>query len=252
MASQEFDWYISPAERFAAETQFAKYSQDEDEVARKYIVHARPLYFLCAHLYPTLLIPVTQLEQLFQLSRLSQPEFSQIWQIVDIRMTQRINLEQFVYFSHVLNQRRKGKEIPVGIPLTVKESFLKESTLSSSTSARPSAAVRDVGASHAKTTRELEDELDRISTEVRLARGEEDHARDHLKELEATRGEVQGLADYKRKEAAALKDLPQSSSPGGPTVGGTEVVDELLEKLKAERDMLVSQQRELQTAIGSM
>ncbi|KAI8823148.1 uncharacterized protein EV422DRAFT_523552 [Fimicolochytrium jonesii] len=32
----DFDWYISPAERFSAETQFAKYSQDEDEVACTY------------------------------------------------------------------------------------------------------------------------------------------------------------------------------------------------------------------------
>ncbi|KAI8918417.1 hypothetical protein DFJ77DRAFT_508654 [Powellomyces hirtus] len=225
----DYDWYISPAERFAAETQFNKYSEDEEEVA------------------------LNHLEQLFQLSRLSQHEFSQIWQIVDIRMRQRINLEQFVYFSHILNTRRKGKPIPSGIPLDVKETFLKQ-PISTSSSVRASTTGRDVGASHGKSIKELEDELEKLSTDVRLAQNEEQLAKEHLQELEMAKGEVDGLADYKRRELAALQSDASktgSSAPSGIS-SGAGTVEELLGKLKAEKEMLKRQQGELQQAVNAL
>ncbi|KAI8585936.1 hypothetical protein BDZ88DRAFT_321956 [Geranomyces variabilis] len=231
--SQDFDWYISPAERFAAETQFAKYSQDEDEVA------------------------LSQLQPLFQLSRLSEHEFSQIWQIIDIRIRQRINLEQFVYFAHVLNTRRKGKPIPSGVPLDVKEAFLKEPEVSVTAShIRPSTTGRDVGASTSRSIRELEEELARAETEIRAARTQESAAREYLRELETTRSEAEGLADYKRREAAAHNGEAAAQPPPGSVVasspGGPGSVEELLSKLTAEAEMLKRQQGELQREIAGL
>jgi Actin cytoskeleton-regulatory complex protein END3 len=50
----------------------------------------------------------------------------QIWHLVDIRFEQAINQTQFVYLMHVVNQRRRGTPIPTGLPLSVKEEFMKE------------------------------------------------------------------------------------------------------------------------------
>ncbi|KAJ3149104.1 endocytosis defective- protein [Geranomyces michiganensis] len=228
--SQDFDWYISPAERFAAETQFAKYSEDEKEVA------------------------LSQLQPLFQLSRLSEHEFSQIWQIIDIRIRQRINLEQFVYFAHVLNTRRKGKPIPSGVPLDVKEAFLKEPEVTAPAShIRPSTTGRDVGSSTSRTARELEEELARAEAEIRAARTQESAAREYLRDLETTKHEATGLADYKKREAAAVPPASVVASSGGGGGGGAPgSVEELLSKLQAEAQMLRKQQQELQSEIAAL
>lgn len=45
---------------------------------------------------------------------------------MDIKGAQRLNREQFIYMMHVLMSRRKGRPLPIGIPLNIKELFLKE------------------------------------------------------------------------------------------------------------------------------
>ncbi|KND02788.1 uncharacterized protein SPPG_01869 [Spizellomyces punctatus DAOM BR117] len=238
--SQDFDWYISPADRFAAETQFAKYSGDEDEVA------------------------LNQLEPLFQLSRLSVEEFSQIWlrfyrQLIDIRMAQKINKEQFVYFAHVLNTRRKGKPLPIGIPLDMKEAFLKEPKESSRPYVRNTTDnIRDLGVNRNKSAKELEEELEQVEADIRSARGESSLAAERLEELKQAKDESVHLADYKRRQLAGLREevsqlrsslqAPGSASSGG----GGQRMEELLSKLAAEKQLLENRRAEVQRSLNTL
>ncbi|KAI8826821.1 uncharacterized protein EV422DRAFT_511544 [Fimicolochytrium jonesii] len=222
--SQDFDWYISPAERFSAETQFAKYSQDEDEVA------------------------LSQLGPLFQLSRLSEHEFSQIWQLVDIRMAQRINLEQFVYFSHILNTRRKGKPLPHGIPLDVKGAFLKEPVAVPAASIRPSVSTRDIGSHSSLPLSTLTSELAQLTSDLARSKREEELARDHLAETVLAKEEGEALVEYKRREVAA----GGGTGTGTGTAHETRMLEDLVGRLRAERDLLQRRQAELRRGVESL
>jgi hypothetical protein len=45
--------------------------------------------------------------------------------LVNIRGSTAINQLQFIYFMHLMMSRRRGRTLPVGIPLEIKEEFLK-------------------------------------------------------------------------------------------------------------------------------
>ncbi|KAJ3277904.1 hypothetical protein HK104_002850 [Borealophlyctis nickersoniae] len=192
-------------------------------------------------------------------------EFLQIWQVVNIRFADAINKEQFIYFMHILNTRRKGKPLPIGIPLNIKEEFLKETSQAPS---RPftrstSGNIRDLGASSTKDAKELQLELDQLATDIRTAQKEKELADSHLSELQVTREELGGLADYKRSqlqavrdEVAALRDALAKLGSGtgatagrGAAFGGEESVGDLVGKLRAERQMLEARKTETLRAI---
>ena len=69
-------------------------------------------------------ITLSQLDTIFHQSRLSQTEFLQIWQLIDIKLENSLDITQFVYFMHCVNQRRRGFEVPSGLPLNIKEDFI--------------------------------------------------------------------------------------------------------------------------------
>ncbi|KAI9094412.1 hypothetical protein DFS34DRAFT_248525 [Phlyctochytrium arcticum] len=232
--AEEFDWYISPAERFASETQFTRYSEDEDYVT------------------------IHQLEPLFALSRLSIEEFSQIWQLVDIRMSQKINKEQYVTFAHILNTRRKGKPLPIGVPLEIKEVFLRDTEAVEQKPFTRSLSdnIRDIGSSRHKTTQELTSELSQLETELNAAQSEVALATDRVKEEETTRGEMEGLLGYKRRQLQALREEVQAlkGMAGGisGSGGAQQHVEELLEKLLGEKQMLEARKAELERTVAAV
>jgi hypothetical protein len=59
-------------------------------------------------------------------SRLSNNEIVAIWNLINIKSASSINLEQFIYFMHIVMSRRRGRPIPIGLPLDIKEEFLKQ------------------------------------------------------------------------------------------------------------------------------
>ncbi|KAJ3260089.1 endocytosis defective- protein [Boothiomyces macroporosus] len=166
-----FDWYLSPADRFSYETQFNKYSKQD-------------------------IVTLQDLDPLFQTSRISTQEFIQIWQLVDIRFEQRIQKIQFVYFMHILTSRRRGKQIPTGLPLSVKEEFLKEPVISDNVYTRPSTNVRDVGQSSNKSIQELQNELEQLIVQSGASKNEAELAKQRLDELHQVEQEVVGLYNY--------------------------------------------------------
>ncbi|KAI9014753.1 hypothetical protein BC832DRAFT_589250 [Gaertneriomyces semiglobifer] len=220
--STDFDWYVSPADRFSAETQFEKLGGfDADEIT------------------------LPQLEPLFRVSHLSVEEFSQIWSLVDIRMEEKINKEQFVHFMHILNTRRKGRPLPIGIPLEVKEAFLKQPTSISRVFTRQKENTRDIGASAHKSAAELETELEQLARDVGAAEKEKTLADARLKEVTQAREEFRGLADYKKRQLAATKKAPRGTA-------SATGLGELLAKLKAEQQMLERRKAEMEQTLSNV
>lgn len=68
--------------------------------------------------------------------RLSDEEILTIWYLEDARLRRRnlvnirgvtsINKDQFVHFMHVMMAKRRGRSLPSGVPLEIKEEFLKD------------------------------------------------------------------------------------------------------------------------------
>ncbi|KAI8848993.1 hypothetical protein BC829DRAFT_393104 [Chytridium lagenaria] len=175
----DFDWYISPSDRFAHETEFTRVCKGEDQIV------------------------VSQLEPLFQVSRISQEDFLQIWWESYFAGSPSINQEQFVFFKHILDSRRKGRPLPVGVPLHIKESFLKDRQTLFKTSCL---GTRDPH------------ELATVEKSLRSAKQQQTDMDDKIKDLHQMREELQGLVQFKRGHLSALKDdlqiLKEASAPG--------------------------------------
>ncbi|KAJ3032525.1 hypothetical protein HK097_005210 [Rhizophlyctis rosea] len=166
---------------------------------------------------------------------------------------------------HILNTRRKGKGLPIGIPLSIKEEFLKEAT--TTTEPRPftrstSGNIRDLGASANKDAKDLQQELDALAIDLRTAQKEKELAEERAAELQISKEEFQGLANYKRRQLAALRDevaqlrdklkgMGDVVSPKAGAFGGEDGPQELLGKLRAERRMLESRREEVQRSIDA-
>ncbi|KAH6572971.1 hypothetical protein BASA50_009109 [Batrachochytrium salamandrivorans] len=231
-----FDWYISPADRFSYETQFAKYSSGDDD-------------------YTEITLP--QLDPIFHQSRLPTEDFLQIWQLVDIKYQQSLNKCQFIYFMHILSSRRRGRPLPVGLSLHIKEEFLKEVS-------NRMVNVRDVGASVGKDANELEMELAQLELDASAAHKEYSLAADRLKELGAAKAEVQGISTYIKnhhqvleKEVAALKENTQNhNSTSNSSVMDTSRVRELISKVTIDKEaleyLLLQLKADLDTASRSL
>lgn len=131
---KDFDWYLSPADRFQYETDFSKYTTTER-------------------------ISLKQLDQLFQNSHISTNDFIQIWQLIDIKFEQLISKQQFVYFMHLLTSKRRGFDVPISMPLNIKQELLEDSKAKDDKLfVRRVDTSRDVGKSLQKSTAELQAE----------------------------------------------------------------------------------------------
>ncbi|KAI8806539.1 hypothetical protein BJ742DRAFT_358016 [Cladochytrium replicatum] len=204
----DFDFYVSPSERFGYETQFTKYGKDADEVM------------------------LSQLEPLYQMSRLHQDEFMQIWNLCEIRGTGTLNKEQFIIFSHILNSRRRGRALPFSLPLSIKEAFLKEESRKSHVYVRPSATKNDADAdelSEAALAR-LRDEVTSVTEKIRTAESDLRSSESQVADLKVAREELQELRDYKRRHLDAISaDIAQIEKVGSSTSALGSAGDEALE-----------------------
>ncbi|KAJ1553299.1 hypothetical protein HK096_008408, partial [Nowakowskiella sp. JEL0078] len=147
---------------------------------------------------------VAQLEPLFNISHLQPDEFLQIWNVCEIKGTGRLNKEQFIIFSHILNARRRGKQIPVGLPLSVKEQFLREDTRKSNIYVRLNTSSRPDDSSKEIST--LETELITISENIRTIKSEGLKLEEKIRDLKDVRDELGDVQDYYKKKNDALED----------------------------------------------
>ncbi|KAJ3412437.1 hypothetical protein HDV05_000741 [Chytridiales sp. JEL 0842] len=175
-----------------------------------------------------------------------------------------INLEQFVYFKHVLESRRKGKPLPVGVPLNIKEKFLKGKQ-ENRMFTRVDPRARNPGASLTKNAAELEKELALLDTEMEKADRERMEIDEKLALLTTSKEELLGLAEYKKKHLAAIRDdvthlregLKQLQQQQGATSGATSndilrVGDDLISSLLKEKEALEARRRNLMNEMAQI
>jgi hypothetical protein len=157
---------VSPSDRFSYESSFDKYSDYGD------YVECMLLFFSPKTVVSDKLISssstVNQIENLIQLTRLSRSEIITLWNIVDITGTQRFNKEQFIWFLHIVNVRRKASKMPTGLPLRLKEKILDAEGKSAPV---PSMYVRPkADTAGQKSIKELEQELVKLQEEIDASR----------------------------------------------------------------------------------
>ncbi|KAJ3130834.1 endocytosis defective- protein [Physocladia obscura] len=241
----DFDWYVSPSDRFNYESKFSKFSNDDDEVT------------------------LSQLEPLYQTSHLSQNEFAQIWTLISLSQPS-INQEQFIYFQHVLASRRRGRPLPVGIPLAVKEAFLKAKP-ESKMFTRYIPGTRDIAASTWKDAAQLQEEAIIVERDIVEYEKQREEAEARLADLTQTSDEMGGLASYKRNHLNSVRDdvamlresvklLKSSGVDGGNAAwkagensGGSgfqkQDINDIIAKLQIEKQHLEARKRALQSQI---
>jgi chromosome segregation ATPase len=117
------------------------------------------------------------------------------------------------------------------------------------------AGARDPGASNTKTVAELEKELELLDSEIEKTNKDRVEMEDKLAELTTTKDELLGLADYKKKHLAAIRDdvthlrdgfkeLQQSSAtPQAQNNDILRVGDDLLDSLRKEKEALEARRR---------
>ncbi|KAI8618900.1 hypothetical protein BC830DRAFT_1106535 [Chytriomyces sp. MP71] len=175
-----FDWHITPSDRFTYESKFSKFSNEDNEVT------------------------LSQLEPLYQTSHLSQSEFAQIWTLVSLSSSS-INQEQFIYFQHVLTSRRKGKPLPIGVPLHVKEAMLNAKG-EKKMFTRYVPGTRDIAASAWKDAAQLQEEAEVVEQDIIKFEEDRADAESKLAELTQTSDEMNGLASYKKNHLSSVRD----------------------------------------------
>ncbi|KAJ3024729.1 UNVERIFIED_CONTAM: endocytosis defective- protein [Siphonaria sp. JEL0065] len=236
-----FDWYISPNDRFTYESKFSKFCNDEDEVT------------------------MSQLEPLYQTSHLSQEEFAQIWTVVSLGSPS-INQEQFIYFQHVLACRRKGRALPIGVPMDIKEKFLKAKP-ESKMYTRYIPGTRDIAASSWKDAAQLQEEISFVEKDIVQFEENRVEAEAKLADLTQTSDEMNGLASYKKNHLNSVRDdvtmlrdsLKLLNSDDAKRVGDSggsagnfgqqQEVNDIIAKLQAEKAKLEAKKRALQAQI---
>ncbi|KAI9325825.1 hypothetical protein DFJ73DRAFT_193211 [Zopfochytrium polystomum] len=225
-----FDWHVTPSDRFTFESQFARLGKDD--------------------------LALADLEPLYQQSRLSQEEFVQIWALVSLSAPT-INEEQYIYFRHVLESRRRGRTLPVGVPLDVKERFLKSKT-GSTIFVRTTVNHRDPagGNLQAKDLPALRADFQALDLEYANRAADRQAADDQVAEKSLEREELAGLEahakrrlDAVRDDVAALRrgvaaagDGPGASAGAGEDAEAKKALGEAetaVGGLRAERDALV-------------
>ncbi|KAJ1567262.1 hypothetical protein HK096_010442, partial [Nowakowskiella sp. JEL0078] len=192
---------------------------------------------------------VTQLEPLFNISHIQPDEFLQIWNVCEIKGTGRLNKEQFIIFSHILNARRRGKQPPVGLPLSIKEQFLREDTRKSNVYVRPGSSSRPDDQS--KEILSLETEISTISDNIRTIKSEELKLEAKILDLKDTKDELTDVQDYYKKKHISLEDENTElgnlirRSTSSQTSESQENQEQMLLDLKTQKAWLENKQREI-------
>ncbi|KAJ3124462.1 hypothetical protein HK098_001136 [Nowakowskiella sp. JEL0407] len=194
---------------------------------------------------------VPQLEPLFTISHLAYDEFVLIWNLCDIKGTGRLNKEQFIIFSHILAARRRGKQIPTGLPLSIKESFLKEDVKKSNVYVRPSTTTKPKDMQSEISS--LQTDLDLTSDKVRSSKHQSIKLEQEISDLKAARDELTDTEDYYKRKQEALEDenaelskiITGKRSSGGLFGAGVDENPEvLLSELKSHQSWLENRKRE--------
>ncbi|TPX49345.1 hypothetical protein SeLEV6574_g01514 [Synchytrium endobioticum] len=216
-ASAEFDWYISPADRFQAESDF-----------QRYVVDGR--------------VPLSSMEPIFTQSRLSQSDFLQAWNFVDLQQTQSVNQEQFVAFCHVLAMRRNGRTYPASLPSSLREKFLADES------------CKGLGTNAAKDSEpdpmivQLESAISSADSQLKSLQVERNDASDKLEQLRLTHEELERLVASKIRVLKSLKD--ELEKLRSHSSGESQDVQRLMERLRTDKQKLEDRKNEILRSVA--
>ncbi|CAG8500155.1 4505_t:CDS:2 [Ambispora leptoticha] len=197
--TDDFDWYMPPADKFNYENQYTSHAG-----AHGYVKFA---YF--DDLYLQLGIP--------------REECIAAWNLADVNFEQQLGKDACLVFLHILNQRSKGKRIPSQLPNALKTSLIRgklnynynETLDPTSTTRRARSDTSDSGStrSYGGTKREEEQLLQKLADlNEKIQKAEERALSSYTNALSSTTSsetitEFQQLLEYKQKQLSALKDL---------------------------------------------
>ncbi|CAB4413759.1 unnamed protein product [Rhizophagus irregularis] len=99
--SDDFDWYMPPADKFNYENEYTKH--------------------VGAHGY----VRFANFDELYQRLGIPREECIAAWGLVDVNFEQQLGKDQCLVFLHILNQRSKGKRIPDSLPSALKTSLVR-------------------------------------------------------------------------------------------------------------------------------
>ncbi|CAG8481575.1 6167_t:CDS:2 [Paraglomus occultum] len=99
--TDDFDWYIPPADKFNYENLYSKRANIHGYVRFEFF------------------------EDLFQQLGLSPEECYGAWKMVDVNIEQQLGKDAALVFLHILNQRSKGRRIPNQMPKPLRTSLMR-------------------------------------------------------------------------------------------------------------------------------
>jgi hypothetical protein len=200
-----FEWHLQPSDKFSFENQFSRLTNDSE-------------------------ISLKQMSQILENSRLRDDEILYIWNLINIYNSPLISKIQFVYFMHILTSKRRGRCLPSGLPLDIKQEFLKSEEKDIMFN-RPVDHSRSLGDS--LTVEELETELKRLDNEIESISKKVTNSTIDLQELHS-------LKEYKETQLKKLRQdlLNIKSEFERITDDNCDVLVGLIGKLQAEKDDL--------------
>ncbi|KAI9168209.1 endocytosis defective- protein [Blastocladiella emersonii ATCC 22665] len=180
--TDNFDWYMPPAEKLKYEMEFERAPTTND------------------------LLPKHHAYEVFVLSRRPHEEFDIIWQIVDLNGQDAVTLDQYVCMQHIINQRKANKPFPRALPPEVISKFRSVAgSVAPSSAASPSASL-----SRAVSTAAVSDSSSRYGSRQSLVappNADEAKVKALEEELEFLQRELAKLGDPNSAEAGAAATL---------------------------------------------
>ncbi|CAG8503890.1 30697_t:CDS:2 [Racocetra persica] len=204
--SDDFDWYMPPADKFNYENEYKR--------------HAGP------HGY----VRFADFDELYQRLGIPREECIAAWGLIDVNFEQRVGKDQCLVFLHTLNQRSKGKRIPDSLPNALKTSLIRgklnynynetadpswKSKLSDSGSVKSSGYSSETQSSSLKWEEDrLQKELDDLNEKIQKA--EATALSSYTSALQSSGGsgvvtEFKQLYEYKQKKHAELAEKEQTN-----------------------------------------
>ncbi|CAJ0828603.1 13331_t:CDS:2 [Entrophospora sp. SA101] len=184
--SDDFDWYMPPADKFNYENEYSK-KVDQNGYVR-----------------------FTSFDDLYTRLGISREEGIAAWNLADVNFEQKLGKDQSLVFLHILNQRSKGKRIPDNMPSALKTSLLK-GKLNYNYNEVQDPSWRSKSSSNSKVEEEkLEKELAELDEKINKTQDAASNSYTRAlsgKNLSSTVAELKELLSYKQAYLLELENV---------------------------------------------
>ncbi|GBC00118.1 hypothetical protein RclHR1_03750017 [Rhizophagus clarus] len=198
--SDDFDWYMPPADKFNYENEYTKH--------------------VGAHGY----VRFANFDELYQRLGIPREECIAAWSLVDVNFEEQLGKDQCLVFLHILNQRSKGKRVPNSLPSALKTSLVRgklnynynetlDPSWKSKTNENSNSSTYGRSNSGGKWEEEkLEKELAELNERIKKAEDAALSSYTSALQISSSGGktsEYRQLYEFKQKQLAELKEKEQ-------------------------------------------